>query len=83
MVFDSCSQESQEDRSFIARREWAIEVTLTNREDMLFRMLLGRSALVAGGMIVDPAASYLAGTFLGRLYRRRKPTHQPFKKDIR
>ena len=50
-------------------REWSIEITLTNREDMLFRMLLGRSAIVAGGMVVDPSASYLAGAPRKR-YRR-------------
>jgi hypothetical protein len=52
-------------------REWSIEITLTNREDMLFRMLLGRSAIVAGGMIVDPSASYLASAPRKR-YRRHR-----------
>ncbi|HZA28030.1 MAG TPA: RimK/LysX family protein, partial [Gammaproteobacteria bacterium] len=52
-------------------REWSIEITLTNREDMLFRMLLGRSAIVAGGMIVDPSASYLAGAHR-KGYRRHR-----------
>lgn len=39
---------------------WPIEVTLTNRENMLFRMLLGRTA-ISGRGIVDPSRSFVKG----------------------
>ena len=42
----------------IAGQTWSIEITLTERENMLFRMLLGRSALNKR-FIVNPARSFI------------------------
>ena len=44
----------------IAGQKWPVEVTLTNRSDMRFRMLLGRTAL-RGKALVDPRRSFLTG----------------------
>ncbi|MBD3725360.1 MAG: ATP-dependent zinc protease, partial [Flavobacteriaceae bacterium] len=44
----------------IGGKSWEIEVTLTNRDSMGFRMLLGREAM-SGRILVDPEAKYLLG----------------------
>lgn len=43
----------------IAGRTWPIEVSLSDRSEMSYRMLLGRQALQTGGVLVDPAATRL------------------------
>jgi len=44
----------------IGNHHWPIEATLTSRDDMLFRMLIGRTAL-KGRAQVNPARSYVVG----------------------
>lgn len=40
--------------------QWPIELTLTNRDNMMFRMLLGRRAM-EDRIVVEPSASYVNG----------------------
>ncbi len=44
----------------VGGERWPVEMTLTNRDTMQFRMLIGRTAM-AGRAAVYPEASYLAG----------------------
>ena len=55
----------------IGQSSWPIELSLTNREAMEFPMIIGREAM-RDRLIVDPAASFLAGK-----RRRRGAIHRP------
>jgi ribosomal protein S6--L-glutamate ligase len=51
----------------IGTRQWPIEVTLTNRHTMTYRMLLGRQA-IAGDILVDPSSSFLQPKLAYKVY---------------
>jgi len=54
-----------ETRIVIGNACWPIEITLTNRDNMRFRMLLGRRAMEARA-VIEPGASYLNGKLKAR-----------------
>ncbi len=51
---------------------WPIELTLTNRDQMGFRMLLGRTAL-KGRTVIEPGRSFLLGAAPARLRHKSRP----------
>lgn len=58
---------------------WEVELTLTRRDAMGFRMLLGRQA-VRGHIVVDPGRSFLngpRGKQTGRILTRKKSPKKP------
>ena len=72
------SSDGQSEKRYIIRTDvslgelrWPIEVSLTNRKSMRFRMLLGRAA-ISGLVLVNPAKSYLAGRRPSKLYPKGK-----------
>jgi hypothetical protein len=47
---------------------WPIDITLTNRDLMLFRMLLGRKAMEER-FLINPGRAYLTGRSLAKSYK--------------
>ena len=60
---------------------WPIDIGLTNRETMAYRMLLGRQA-IREDMMVDPAASFRHPPLTYRLYRH-IPRRPPATRSLR
>jgi ribosomal protein S6--L-glutamate ligase len=54
----------------IGNRQWSIEITLTDRNMMTYRMLLGRQA-IAGDTLVDPSSSFLQAKLRYKVYEER------------
>lgn len=65
----------------LGERSWPIEVTLTNRENMAYRMLFGRTS-IAEDMVVDPNRSFAQPELSFDLYKqlpKRKPVRRPLR----
>ena len=58
-------------RLHIGERSWPIDVTLANRRNMTFAIILGRAAILHRRVLVDPDGSHLQGE--PRLTPKSKP----------
>lgn len=68
-------------RVAIGARTWPIEITLTNRESMSYRMLLGRQA-IRDDVLIEPSASFRQPRLSYRLYRH-VPRHDLVRRALR
>jgi hypothetical protein len=59
-------------KAVVGAVSWTIKLTLTNRDPMMFRMLLGRTA-VENRFLIHPGQSYLAGRKLAKAYQTEIP----------
>jgi ribosomal protein S6--L-glutamate ligase len=66
----------------VGGRRWPIEISLTNRDAMAYRMLIGRQALEVMGAVVDPTRGLLQPRLSYRAYEglaKRAPTPRPLR----
>jgi ribosomal protein S6--L-glutamate ligase len=65
----------------IGKTRIRVELTLTNRDSMTFRMLLGREAVKQAKMLVNPSKSFMQGKLkkseILKLYRLNKTCFDP------
>lgn len=66
----------------IGKQKWPIEVSLTNRENLLHRMLLGRAAMDTANLVVEPSAEYLLEKLSFDVYKKVK-TQSPVIRAMR
>jgi hypothetical protein len=59
----------------VVGRRLDAELTLTNRDEMGFRMLVGREAM-RGELVVDPSRSYIGGRPPRKLRRRNRQSEE-------
>lgn len=65
----------------MGERRWPIQLTLTNRENMMYRMLFGRGAMQPD-MVVDPNESFRMPELSYKLYKglpKKKPVKRPLR----
>ncbi|MEZ6000262.1 30S ribosomal protein S6--L-glutamate ligase [Hyphomonas sp.] len=65
----------------MGERRWPIQLTLTNRENMMYRMLFGRGAMQPD-MVVDPNESFRMPELSYNLYKglpKKKPVKRPLR----
>lgn len=66
----------------LGSEKWEVEVTLTNRDAMGYRMLLGREAM-RGNVLIDPDASFCLGNIAEKELFSKYKVIQPAKKGLK